>query len=94
MQHAACSIHCYAVDPATAAPHVALALTQAAGLGVLQLLQDYYRSIGAWPQAILFYRDGVSEGQFKEVKEAEYRAIQQARLSLLSRCLPAADWLP
>ena len=44
---------------------------------VAELLQDHVAHTGAWPRALLYYRDGVSEGQFEAVREAEYRAIQR-----------------
>ncbi len=35
---------------------------------------------GRKPEAILFYRDGVAEGQFKVVLAEEYAAIRQVDL--------------
>ncbi|CAO3703942.1 unnamed protein product [Rhizopus stolonifer] len=43
-----------------------------------ELLKAFYRSSGQKPERILFYRDGVSEGQFKQVKEFEVAAIHAA----------------
>jgi len=36
-----------------------------------------------WPQRVLFFRDGVSEGEYAQVMEQEYTAIQQACEELL-----------
>jgi len=36
------------------------------------------RHNGMKPQRLLFYRDGASEGQFKEILEKEVRAIKEA----------------
>lgn len=33
----------------------------------------------AKPAALLFYRDGVSEGQFREVMDHEYAAIRKVK---------------
>lgn len=33
-----------------------------------ELLQMYKYNRGSWPQRVVFYRDGVSEGQFGEGK--------------------------
>lgn len=43
-----------------------------------ELLIDFRRETRAKPSCILFYRDGVSEGQFDEVRINEIAAIQQA----------------
>ncbi|KAG0165351.1 Eukaryotic translation initiation factor 2C [Apophysomyces sp. BC1015] len=49
---------------------------------VKELLKSFYQQCGQKPERILFYRDGVSEGQFKTVKKAEIEAIEAACLSL------------
>ncbi|UYV61068.1 AGO2 [Cordylochernes scorpioides] len=42
------------------------------------LLKAYYKNIAKKPQAILFFRDGVSEGQFQEVLRDELAEIKRA----------------
>ncbi|KAI7880301.1 Piwi-domain-containing protein [Lichtheimia hyalospora FSU 10163] len=49
---------------------------------VKELLKGFYQSCGQKPERILFYRDGVSEGQFKAVLDNEVSAIQAACTSL------------
>jgi len=44
-----------------------------------EILRQFYRATGGRkPKRILFYRDGVSEGQFDIVLAAEVKAIQLA----------------
>jgi eukaryotic translation initiation factor 2C len=43
---------------------------------VKELLRTFYQSSGRKPERILFYRDGVSEGQFEEVMINEVKAVQ------------------
>lgn len=38
----------------------------------------YQKNLGYYPEHILYYRDGVSDGQFKDVSEIELKAIQRA----------------
>jgi len=45
---------------------------------VKSLLKNFKELSGHIPARILFYRDGVSEGQFAQVKEIEIKAIRQA----------------
>lgn len=46
---------------------------------VKELLVDFYKETkGRKPKRIIFYRDGVSEGQFDEVLVHEVRAVQEA----------------
>ncbi|CAM9839065.1 unnamed protein product [Chrysoparadoxa australica] len=45
---------------------------------VQELLRQFYASTGQKPQQILFYRDGVSEGQFRHCLQYEVRAIEEA----------------
>jgi len=40
------------------------------------------RSNGRKPEKIIYYRDGVSEGQFEEVMNCEISAIQRACKSM------------
>ncbi|KAM0838402.1 hypothetical protein ACQ4PT_060985 [Festuca glaucescens] len=49
---------------------------------VKELLISFRRSTGQKPQRIIFYRDGVSEGQFYQVLWYELDAIRQACASL------------
>ncbi|KAI9175346.1 hypothetical protein H9P43_006707 [Blastocladiella emersonii ATCC 22665] len=48
------------------------------GSMVLELLQKFYASTGTKPQRIIFYRDGISEGQFTDVIRTEVAAIRKA----------------
>ncbi|KNE72409.1 hypothetical protein AMAG_16892 [Allomyces macrogynus ATCC 38327] len=52
------------------------------GSMVLELLQKFYANTGAKPQRIIFYRDGISEGQFTEVIRSEVTAIRKACAAL------------
>lgn len=46
---------------------------------VLDLLKAFYRNTkGKKPEKIIFYRDGVSEGQFDIVRDHEVRSIREA----------------
>ncbi|KAF9165771.1 eukaryotic translation initiation factor 2C, 3 [Actinomortierella ambigua] len=45
---------------------------------MIDLLKTFFQSTGHKPQQILFYRDGVSESQFEEVKKSEVAAIKNA----------------
>ena len=49
---------------------------------VVELLRTFYQYCGSKPQRIVFYRDGVSEGQFFEVVREEVNAIRKACLTL------------
>ncbi|KNC97956.1 uncharacterized protein SPPG_06944 [Spizellomyces punctatus DAOM BR117] len=49
---------------------------------VIELLKTFYQTCGAKPERIVFYRDGVSEGQFAEVLRCEVEAIRRACVSL------------
>ena len=49
---------------------------------VKELLVRYYKRTKCKPAKILFYRDGVSEGQFEQVYMYELRAIQKACMDL------------
>lgn len=49
---------------------------------VKSLLRKFYRQTKLKPRRIFFYRDGVSEGQFKDVIEREVASIQEACMSL------------
>jgi hypothetical protein len=43
---------------------------------VKDLLKTFYQTSGKKPERILFYRDGVSEGQFGQVLEGEIKAVK------------------
>jgi eukaryotic translation initiation factor 2C len=45
-------------------------------------LQDFYQATGVKPKRILFYRDGVGEGMFKQVRSYEIAKIQEACLEM------------
>ncbi|PKU67879.1 Protein argonaute 1B [Dendrobium catenatum] len=45
---------------------------------IKELIQSFYTATKKKPERIIFYRDGVSEGQFLQVLEHEYIAIRNA----------------
>jgi len=45
---------------------------------VIERLEDFYKKNKKKPERILFCRDGVSEGQFKQVVDKELEAIKEA----------------
>ncbi|KAJ3030641.1 Eukaryotic translation initiation factor 2C [Rhizophlyctis rosea] len=47
-------------------------------LMVIELLKNFYQTCNRKPDRIVWYRDGVSEGQFGEVMTAEVNAIRKA----------------
>ncbi|RKO87186.1 Piwi domain-containing protein [Blyttiomyces helicus] len=47
-------------------------------LGIIDLLKTFYQTSKRKPDQIIFYRDGVSEGQFGEVMSAEINAVRRA----------------
>ena len=49
---------------------------------VKELLVEFYRATGHKPRKIIFYRDGVSEGQFNQVLVYEVGAVQEACMKL------------
>ncbi|GAB6028295.1 argonaute 1 [Chamberlinius hualienensis] len=62
--------------------------------GITKHLLDNFRSIHNMnPYRIIFYRDGVSEGQFKEVLAEELRAIQRACYSIDPKYQPAITFI-
>ncbi|KAF9208010.1 Eukaryotic translation initiation factor 2C [Haplosporangium sp. Z 27] len=44
----------------------------------VELLKTFFQTCGRKPERIMMYRDGVSEGQFKEILEKELAAIKAA----------------
>lgn len=57
------------------------------------LLKRFRAATGAKPEKIIFYRDGVSEGQFKDVLLHELRAIQLACYDLHEGFKPAITFI-
>lgn len=49
---------------------------------VVELLKAFFTATRHKPEHIIFYRDGVSEGQFAEVRDLELQAIRSACLAL------------
>ncbi|GJJ69830.1 eukaryotic translation initiation factor 2C [Entomortierella parvispora] len=45
---------------------------------VLQLLLAFERQVKSLPARILFYRDGVSEGQYADILDKEFKAVKEA----------------
>lgn len=45
---------------------------------VHDLLKTFFNQHNVWPARILFYRDGVSEGQYAEVLGTEFAAVKEA----------------
>ncbi|KAJ1524220.1 hypothetical protein ONE63_010740 [Megalurothrips usitatus] len=58
---------------------------------VFDQLNIYKQETGALPQHIIFYRDGVSEGQFQQVLEIELTALRQA--CARAACRPKVTFL-
>jgi len=56
-------------------------------------LFSYYRNTRLKPDKIIFYRDGVSEGQFKEVLNKELSAIQTACMEIDQTYKPAITFI-
>ncbi|XP_031487467.1 protein argonaute 1B-like isoform X1 [Nymphaea colorata] len=64
-----------------------------AGGMIRELLISFRRETGHKPGRILFYRDGVSEGQFAEVLLEEMQAIRKACASLEEGYLPRVTFV-
>ncbi|KAL1922369.1 uncharacterized protein VTP21DRAFT_9908 [Calcarisporiella thermophila] len=60
---------------------------------VKELLRAFYKTARCKPEQILFYRDGVSEGQFGEVMQSEISAIREACASLDKNYNPRLTFL-
>ncbi|KAI8354349.1 Piwi domain-containing protein [Mortierella sp. GBAus27b] len=60
---------------------------------VVELLKTFFQSCGKKPERILFYRDGVSEGQFAEVLNTEVKAIKAACRRLEATYNPAVTFV-
>ncbi|KAJ1397794.1 Ribonuclease H-like superfamily [Sesbania bispinosa] len=60
---------------------------------VRELIRSFYKSTGHKPRRIIFYRDGVSEGQFSQVLLYEMDAIRKACASLEDGYLPPVTFV-
>ncbi|KAK9690038.1 hypothetical protein RND81_09G100100 [Saponaria officinalis] len=60
---------------------------------IRELLISFYRSTGQKPKRIIFYRDGVSEGQFAHVLLHEMDAIRKACATLEPGYLPPVTFV-
>ena len=61
---------------------------------VKELLVDFYKASKGWkPVRIIFYRDGVSEGQFDQVLVHEVRAVQKACMMLEKEYRPRITFI-
>jgi len=62
-------------------PHRQEVIAELAGM-VRDLLMQFYRATHFKPTRIIYYRDGVSEGQFATVLAHELRAVREACMKL------------
>ncbi|GBC06892.1 hypothetical protein RclHR1_07120005 [Rhizophagus clarus] len=60
---------------------------------VKELLKTFYQTCGRKPERILFYRSGVSEGQFSIVLENEIKAVKAACRSLEASYRPTLTFV-
>ncbi|KAL0460112.1 UNVERIFIED_CONTAM: protein argonaute MEL1 [Sesamum latifolium] len=60
---------------------------------IRELLIAFYKSTGQKPHRIIFYRDGVSEGQFSQVLLHEMDAIRRACVSIEENYLPKVTFV-
>uniref|UniRef100_A0A0D9VXH8 Uncharacterized protein n=1 Tax=Leersia perrieri TaxID=77586 RepID=A0A0D9VXH8_9ORYZ len=60
---------------------------------IRELLVSFYKATGSKPSRIIFYRDGVSEGQFSQVLLYEMDAIRKACASLQEGYLPRVTFV-
>ncbi|KAK4409024.1 protein argonaute MEL1 [Sesamum angolense] len=60
---------------------------------IRELLIAFYKSTGQKPHRIIFYRDGVSEGQFSQVLLHEMDAIRKACVSIEEQYLPKVTFV-
>ncbi|XP_076337070.1 protein argonaute-2-like isoform X2 [Tachypleus tridentatus] len=59
-----------------------------------ELLKAFYRKTkGKKPEKIVFYRDGVSEGQFSQVRDIELMQIREACLEIESSYCPSVTFI-
>ncbi|CAI9105507.1 OLC1v1004438C1 [Oldenlandia corymbosa var. corymbosa] len=66
---------------------------QVKGGMIRELLIAFNRSTGLWPESIIFFRDGVSEGQFNDVLRFEIDAIWKACQSIRPDYLPRMTFI-
>ncbi|OEL33433.1 Protein argonaute MEL1, partial [Dichanthelium oligosanthes] len=60
---------------------------------IRELLSSFYKRTGRKPERIIFYRDGVSEGQFSDVLLHEMDAIRKACASMQQGYLPPVTFV-
>ncbi|AQK44272.1 Protein argonaute 1 [Zea mays] len=60
---------------------------------IRELLISFYKRTGKKPKRIIFYRDGISEGQFNHVLILEMDAIRKACASLEDGYLPPVTFV-
>ncbi|XP_057792868.1 protein argonaute MEL1-like [Salvia miltiorrhiza] len=60
---------------------------------IRELLTSFYRATGYKPRRIIFYRDGVSEGQFSQVLLHEMKAIREACASVEEYYIPTVTFI-
>ncbi|CAB4481807.1 unnamed protein product [Rhizophagus irregularis] len=60
---------------------------------VKDLLKTFYQTCGRKPERVLFYRDGVSEGQFKHVLQSEINAVRAACQALEASYRPTITFV-
>ncbi|KAI5388901.1 protein argonaute 5 [Lathyrus oleraceus] len=60
---------------------------------IRELLVAFFKSTGCKPKRIIFYRDGVSEGQFSQVLLYEMDAIRKACVSIEDGYLPKVTFV-
>lgn len=60
---------------------------------VIELLKTFYQTCGAKPERVVFYRDGVSDGQFPEVLRAETEAIRRGCQTLEASYRPTITYI-
>jgi len=63
--------------------HFSLCLPQDLSNMVQKLLLKFHKTTGSLPHKLIFYRDGVSEGQFKEVLQYEVRCCLVALYTVI-----------
>ncbi|KAI9295202.1 Piwi-domain-containing protein [Neoconidiobolus thromboides FSU 785] len=59
----------------------------------VEILRNFYKQCGQKPRRILFYRDGISDGQFASVLKSELEAIRTACSRLEAGYLPAITFV-
>lgn len=59
--------------------------TMAMSDAMVDLFNQFFTTNGVRPEAVFYYRDGVSEGQFQSVLQQEYFEIKKVRFDSLFR---------